>query len=183
MARRAATFSEVLLAVKDLLQAELGLEPSACVIVAEPGPPLIPGSLPDVGFFLTIALGGLRWDETGLIVGGAEHQCTVEALLAVTVCCRVHLDHTNSDEEFLLETQRGILPGLAKVVATITHSDNADLVIDTDGDTCLREWMKPTGDSTPQIGYIASGDGEDDEMVPLGWATVSFDLKWDLDLS
>lgn len=182
MARRAASFGEVFCAIKRLLMAEFQLDERACVIVEEPGPPLIPGSLPDAGFYLTIAPGSIQWDATGLIVGGAEHQCTVEVDVYISVCCRVHLDHTNSDEEFLLESTRGILPGLARVVKCLTHSDNADLVLNDDGDTCLREWMKPQGDSTPQIGYVSDGSG-DEELVPMGWATVPFVAIFDLDLT
>lgn len=180
MARRNATLVEAYEAVIELLKGEFALDDSTCMPTATPDPPMVPPSVPKCGFFLTVAPGPMLWDETGLIVGGGDQQCTIEMGVYVTACTKVWLDRENDDSAMLLDGGRGQLTAISRITKAMVS--NADLTL-ADGETFLREYIKPRGAARPQTGTIVTPTDRPDEGIPVAWTTLEFVLTFDTDLT
>jgi hypothetical protein len=168
MATRINTTIDVVLeAIAARLRSELALSEATCywLIVDrdEQLPPPTSGAT-----FITISPDGAEFDAS-LIDGGGVEQVTTTTGVSVAIHSTLQLDRGGRDKEALLNASKGILPIVLKVLKALTDHD---LEVNEDGDTCLREPLRPTGYSAPQRML-------DDKWTRISvYFAVSFD--WDL---
>lgn len=174
MARVDVSEADALRAVMRKLRTELQLNERQCRFTVYEDTPQIPTGVSEYGFFVTVSPGESSFDD-GLVTGHPIEQCTEDATVIVTGITRVHLDETDSDEQLLFTSGRGLWNIKRRLINALS---GADLQLEN-GDTFLRALVRPLGVSRPQIGVIG---GEDEGSLPIAWISVTFAISYDWDL-
>lgn len=162
MARINTTLPEVLEAVAKRLRDQLEFGESRCFWALDRGEEPPPTA---ADTFLIIKPDGGTFDA-GLFVGGGTEQLTDDTGLIVDLYSLLMLDRGGRDKEGLFHAAKGLYPLATRVVKALAGHD---LVIDDDGNTCLRELILPAGHSQPRV-------MDDNRGVSM---TVTFNLSFD----
>jgi hypothetical protein len=139
--RISTTLPVVLAAVAARLRSQLSLTEATCYWMLDREEPT-PTSK---NFFVTIHPDGGNFDEA-LFDGGGENQLTDSTGIVVTIHTHTQLDRGGRDKEALFQPNKGLLPYMKPVLKALAGHD---LVINDNGDTCLRELIRPVGYKTP----------------------------------
>ncbi len=142
--RIATTLPVVLQAVVARLRDQLSLSESTCYWMLDREDEDRP---PPTGknFYLTVRPDGGEFDR-GLFEGGGPDQLTDTTGIVVTIHTHTQLDRGGRDKQVLFHATAGLLPYLKPVMKALAGHD---LVINGNGDVCLRELIRPVGYSTP----------------------------------
>lgn len=156
------TQEAVLQAIVDRLREQLDLNPSTCFLSIDPEP----CANISHNLFLTVSPDGGQFRE-GEFAGAGENLVIENTHAVITIFSQIRLDRVEHATSFLTDNARGVLTMKRKVLKALA----GHILVDTDGNALLVDYLEPVSAPRPQSDRAKIGD------VQL-WFSTNF--HWDL---